>query len=99
MVQESRHISQFIHCDPKTAYDYAVNPLNLSRWASGLSSTPPAALGNGEWSADSPMGSIRFKFVPQNELGVLDHVVTLPDGTQVYNPLRIIRNGDGCEVI
>jgi len=29
---------------------------------------------------------------------VLDHYVTLPDGTECYNPLRIVANGAGSEV-
>ena len=33
------------------------------------------------------------------ELGVLDHDVTLPDGTVVHNPLRVLANGRGSEVV
>ena len=30
---------------------------------------------------------------------MLDHDVTLPSGETVHNPLRVIRDGDGCEVV
>jgi hypothetical protein len=38
-------------------------------------------------------------FAPRNDFGVLDHDVTLPSGETVYNPLRVIRDGAGCEVV
>ena len=34
-----------------------------------------------------------------NDLGVADHVVTLPDGARVQNPMRVIPNADGCDVV
>ena len=30
---------------------------------------------------------------------ILDHEVTLPSGETVYNPMRVIADGDGCEVV
>jgi hypothetical protein len=38
-------------------------------------------------------------FVPANEFGVIDHTVTIASGIRVYNALRIVPNGDGCEVM
>lgn len=48
---------------------------------------------------DSPMGRIHVRFLPRNSLGVLDHVVTLPDGSVTYNPLRVVPHPDGAEVV
>jgi hypothetical protein len=45
------------------------------------------------------MGRAGFAFVPRNEYGVLDHDVTLPSGEVVYNPMRVIPDGQGCEVV
>jgi hypothetical protein len=45
------------------------------------------------------MGRVGFAFVPRNEYGVLDHDVTLPTGEVVYNPMRVIADGNGCEVV
>ena len=39
------------------------------------------------------------RFVPVNEYGVLDHDVVLPDGTSVTNPLRVLADGAGSEVV
>ena len=45
------------------------------------------------------MGRVSVRFVPRNELGVLDHEVTLSDGTVTYNPLRVVPHPEGAEVI
>jgi hypothetical protein len=42
------------------------------------------------------------QFAARNEFGVLDHVVRLPSGEAVYNPMRVIPVGPGvprCEVV
>ena len=61
-----------------------------------------AAAECGQRGADSPMGEVTVEFAPPNEVGVLDHVVRLPSGEAVYNPLRVIPGGVGearCEVL
>jgi hypothetical protein len=54
---------------------------------------------DGQWVAESPMGRVTVSFVDRNAFGVLDHVVTLPSGDRVYNPLRVIPYGDASEVV
>ncbi|MEX1028142.1 MAG: hypothetical protein WD049_09085 [Candidatus Paceibacterota bacterium] len=46
---------------------------------------------------ETPTGSVGIPFVPANDFGVLDHVVTLPDGQSVLK--RVVTNGDGSEVM
>jgi hypothetical protein len=45
------------------------------------------------------MGRVVVAFAPSNPFGVLDHDVTLPSGETVRNPVRVIPNGDGCDVV
>ena len=45
------------------------------------------------------MCSSDLRFAPPNDLGVLDHDVVLPDGTTVTNPVRVLADGDGSEVV
>ena len=46
------------------------------------------------------MGEITIEFTPANDLGVLDHVVNLPSGEPVFNPLRVVPAGkEWCEVV
>ncbi|MGO1543616.1 MAG: SRPBCC family protein [Gulosibacter sp.] len=97
MIYESRHISQSIERDPRDVIAFASDPANLPRWAAGLSSGIRHE--RGKWLTDSPMGVVEVRFHDGAGLGILDHTVIFPDGTEVLNPLRVLRNGDGSEVV
>lgn len=92
-----RHVSVSILRSPAEVYAFAAEPLNLPRWASGLSGSITEV--NGEWLAESPMGRVRIRFVGPNDLGVLDHEVFLESGERLHNPMRVVANGDGSEVV
>jgi hypothetical protein len=84
----SRHISAWIDADPKDVYAFAADRTELPRWAAGL--------------ADPTLSDAEVEFAPPNEFGVVDHVVRLPSGQAVYNPMRVIPAGPGetgCEVV
>lgn len=98
MGSTTRHISVRIQRPMPEVYDFAVDPLNLPRWASGLAGSEVVREGS-QWVTDSPMGRVSFTFAPRNELGVLDHDVTLPNGQVVLNPVRAIPDGDECDVV
>jgi hypothetical protein len=73
----------------------------MSRWAAGLAAGKLRPTAEG-WTADSPMGEVTVEFTPANAHGVLDHVVRLPSGEAVYNPMRVLPAGveePGCEVV
>ena len=93
----SRHVSVAIRRPPGEVYAFAADARNLPRWAAGLARGVRAE--GDAWVADSPMGQVVVRFVPPNALGVLDHDVTLPTGEVVHNPLRVLANGDGSEVV
>ena len=90
----SRHVSVWIDAAPEVVYAIAADPEQLPRWASGLAEGGLRQTADG-WVADSPMGEVIVEFAPANEFGVLDHVVRLPSGEAVYNPLRVIPAGEG----
>ncbi len=97
----SRHVSVWIDVAPEVAYAIAADPEQMPRWASGLAAGGLRQTADG-WVADSPMGQVTVEFAPPNEYGVLDHVVRMPSGEAVYNPLRVIPAGEGqprCEVV
>ncbi len=98
MGSRSRHVSIGIKRPMSEVYDFAADPLNLPRWAAGLAGSKVERDGQ-QWFTDSPMGRVTFAFTPRNDFGVLDHDVTLPSGQIVYNPLRVISDGDECEVV
>lgn len=95
---QSRHVSQVIHRSASEVYDFAADPANLARWASGLARSPIRRDGD-RLLVESPMGEVIVRFVPRNELGVLDHDVTLPTGATVNNPVRVLVHPDGAEVL
>jgi uncharacterized protein YndB with AHSA1/START domain len=85
---ESRHISVWIDADADEVYAFASDPAQLPLWAAGL--------------ADPALSDAAVEFTPSNAFGVLDHVVRLPSGEAVYNPMRVIPAGPGesrCEVV
>jgi hypothetical protein len=97
-VEESVHVSESIERPASEVYAFAADPRNLSRWAAGLAHEE-VVLVDGAWVVDSPMGRVTVEFTPPNEYGVLDHRVTLPSGEIVENPMRVIPNADGCDVV
>ncbi|HZQ81169.1 MAG TPA: SRPBCC family protein [Gaiellaceae bacterium] len=97
MQRESRHIAEWIDAPAAAVYDYASDPAHLPDWAPGLG-TAVERIGD-DWFVESGMGRVGLVFAPPNDFGVLDHDVTLPSGEVVYNPLRVIADGDACEVV
>ncbi|MEU1226106.1 SRPBCC family protein [Streptomyces sp. NPDC005828] len=96
--KESRHVSISIDRSVAEVYAYASDPVNLPAWAHGLGKSIEKV--GDEWVADSsPLGRVTVRFVPRNDLGVLDHDVTLPSGQTVYNPVRVIADETGSEVV
>lgn len=93
-----RHISVSIDCPFDKVYDFIADPRHLSEWASGLSDGSPKQEGN-VWIARSPMGKVRIQFAEKNPFGIVDHDVTLESGVTVHNPMRVLRNGNGSEVV
>ena len=97
MTSESRHISEWIGRRADEVYDYTCDPANLPQWAPGLGSSVDKI--DDRWFVETSAGRVGFAFVQRNEHGVLDHYVTLPSGEVVYNPMRVIPDGDSSEVV
>ncbi len=98
---DSRHVSIWIDAAPEVVYEFAADPQTWPRWAAGLAEGGLRRGADG-WVADSPMGVVTVEFSPPNRFGVLDHVVRMPSGERVYNPMRIVPAGvdeNSCEVL
>src|SRR5688572_5213829 len=89
-------VSVGIAVDPGVVYAWASNPANFPVWAPGFVNSIEKQ-GN-YWIAQTTLGEAKFRFAAQNDLGVLDHDVELPSGT-FHNPMRVIPNGRGSEVL
>src|SRR4030067_3227842 len=93
----SRTISVSIAAAPQAVYALAADPENLPRWVPSFCKSVKKI--NDDWVVESPLGPAVFRFVEGNSFGVLDHVVRLASGVEFHNPMRVIPNGNGCEVI
>lgn len=93
-VFETVVVSQAIDAPADAVYAFASRMDNLPLWASGLAAG--IVQRDGHWFAQSPMGEVRVDMAPANAFGVMDHDVTLPDGTTVHNAFRVTPCGDGC---
>jgi hypothetical protein len=97
MASGSKHLSEWINRAADEVYNYASDPANLPEWAPGLGSSVEQV--DGRWFVDTPTGRVGVTFTPRNIYGVLDHDVTLPSGEIIHVPLRVITDGNGCEVV
>lgn len=93
----SRSLSIGIARPLALVYDFLAEPGNFPRWASGLCSAIEVV--DGAWIATTPTGRVRVGFTERNRFGVLDHWVFPASGAAVYVPMRVIANGDGCELV
>jgi hypothetical protein len=93
----SRNLSIAINRDAKDVYNFVCVPENFSRWASGLGKSLKKI--DGQWIAETPEGPVKVKFTERNEFGVLDHWVNPKPELLIYIPMRVIANGNGCELI
>lgn len=94
---KTQTISIFIAATPARIYEFASNPSNLPLWVPSFCKS--VELLDGEWIVQSPAGRVVFSFVQPNDLGVLDHTVTFSSGVTLANPMRVIPNGAGGEIL
>jgi len=97
MTWRVEHISRSITAAPAAVCAVVGDLEQLPRWAAGLSSG--VRLEEGRWVTESPMGLVEVRFTGNIAAGILDHDVVLPDGTVVHNPLRVLPNDGGSEVV
>lgn len=95
----ARTYSVTINKDWQNLYEMIWQPEFFPKWASGLAESGLRPAGDGCWLADGAEGPIRIRFTPHNEFGVMDHHVDLGNGQEVHVPLRVVRNGEGAEVM
>lgn len=96
-LRKSNTLSVSIGRPPEQVYAFVSNPKNLPRWATAFCRSVRRS-GSG-WVVDTPDGPMGIRFVGAKEFGVLDHYVMLGPGLEVLNPMRVIQNGAGSEVI
>jgi hypothetical protein len=94
---ESKMISVSIQRSLQDVYDFTAPPASFARWASGLGK--PLGNEGTVWRFEGEGGPVKIRFTEPNAYGVLDHYVALPDGSEIYVPMRVVANGTGSEVM
>jgi hypothetical protein len=96
-LMKSKTLSVSIAASPSAVYEFASNPENMPKWARGFAkAVTPAKDG---WVVETAEGSVVLRFVERNAFGVLDHRVSLPQGLEINNPMRVVANGSGSELL
>jgi len=97
MPSQSRHLSETIERPAADVYEFVSDPANIPRWAQGLATAVENV--DGRWLLGTGADRATVAFAERNTFGVVDHEVTLPLGEVVYVPMRVVPNGDGCDVV
>ncbi|MCB4767430.1 SRPBCC family protein [Ancylobacter sp. Lp-2] len=97
-LQPALHIGIGIARRYEEVRGFLSEPANFALWAEGLGAGM-VPLGGADWRVETPLGPMRVRFTPPNEYGVLDHTLIPEQGAPMRNPMRVVANGDGCEVI
>jgi hypothetical protein len=95
---EAKAVTVSINRPPDEVYRYLANPENFPHWAPNFCRAIRKVRAS-EWIADTTMGTLTVRFVPANEFLVADHYVTLNSGEEIQNPIRVLPNGKGSEVV
>ncbi|WP_018151875.1 hypothetical protein [Leeia oryzae] len=98
-MQESIQIQINLPVPLMVADEFLADPSNYSLWASGLGAGIKSNPQSDWWMADTPLGPVQIRFSSRNRLGIFDHWVKLADGTEVYIPMRLIGNQEGCLLV
>lgn len=94
---KTKTLSVSIAASPSAVYEFASNPKTCPNGRGGFAKS--MTLTNDGWVVETSESSVAMCFVNRNALGVLDHVVTLPQDLEILNPMRAIPNGSGSEVL
>lgn len=93
----SHTLSISIARKPDEVARYVADPRNLPQWAGAFcTSVRPDGAG---WRIQTEEGEFGLRFHASIEHGILDHVVEIAEDVQVYVPMRVVPNGEGCEVL
>ncbi len=91
-------ISVSIERPADEVYAFLAEPQNFPQWAEGLGHSFSHVEGL-VWSAQTPMGPMQIAFSEPNAYGILDHTLMPADGPAMHNPMRVMPNGSGSEVV
>lgn len=96
MIYTTTNISVQITREPAVVYAFVTDLNNLPRWATTFCRSIRRE--GEQWVMETSLGMMAIRLAPENDLGVLDHYLTLPGGETLYVPMRVVANGSGSEL-
>lgn len=96
-LMQSKTLSLSINVPPGRVYRFVSAPENLPTWAPSFAKSVRCE--DWKWLVETNDSFVTVRFMMKNAFGILDHVVTLPSGKNIYNSMRVIPNGKGSEVL
>lgn len=92
-------VSVSINRPADNVYAYMRDFNNLPSWAAGLGSSIVKTIDNNTLVINTPKGEATVRFAEKNKFRIMDHYVKWANDPEVYNPIRVLENGKGSEVI
>ncbi len=78
-------------------FAFLLDASNFGRWA-GVPDKPLKYRGGREWEGETPVGYRIIRFSTPNPFGILDHAVYVEGQEPITTPMRVIPNGNGCQL-
>lgn len=95
---KSETLNIYIDRSWQEVYEFVSDLMNFPKWAKTFCRSVKKQ-DNTWYEIETPQGLVRFRITPRNEFGVVDHYLISPKGAEVYVPMRVVKNGTGCEMI
>ncbi|MDN4075047.1 SRPBCC family protein [Fictibacillus terranigra] len=94
----SKTISVSIKCPAHEVYEFTYNMENFPQWVSFCQSIQKCEDSDASMM-ETPYCTSEVRVAEKNTLGVLDHHSIPAPGVEICDAMRVIPNGDGCEVL
>ena len=96
-VQRAEVVHISILSPPSAVIGFLRDVYNWKTWAPWIEAVERSS--ERDWVLDTEAGTMKLHFVEPNSFGVLDHVVALASGVRAFNPMRVVPNGRGSELL
>ncbi len=80
----------------EAVYAFVAKPENLPHWAPNFCVAVVRV--DGQWRVQTASGTMLFRFTQPETFGVLDHLITLNSGEEIFVAMRLTARGASCEI-
>jgi len=95
--ESARTLTASLPQDAQTLFAWIADPENLSRWHSSFCRSIRKEAGS--LVVESPRGPVPTRFIRDDHALVLDILAEVAEGLELTNAIRILRSGEGSELV